>query len=92
MRVVGLEYENTENGFASVGFFETPNPTVVYPQYHTSDDLLQFLSTNKIYLLSKATLASAIVFAVRRIWGTLRLPWTLYLDTPIPFPLVQCLL
>jgi len=52
-----------ENGFSSVGFFETPNPSVVYPQYHTSDDLLQFLSSEKIYLLSKATLASAIVFA-----------------------------
>lgn len=52
-----------ENGFSSVGFFETPNPTVVYPQYHTSDDLLQFLSAEKIYLLTKATLASAIVFA-----------------------------
>ena len=32
-------------------------------RYHTSDDLLQFLSTEKIYLLAKATLASAIVFA-----------------------------
>ena len=52
-----------ENGFSSVGFFETPNPTVVYPQYHTSEDLLQFLSAEKIYLLTKATLASAIVFA-----------------------------
>ena len=52
-----------ENGFPAVGFFETPNPFVVYPQYHTSDDLLQFLSTEKIYLLAKATLASAIVFA-----------------------------
>ncbi len=47
-----------ENGFASVGFFETPDDSVVYPQYHTSDDLLQFLSTEKIYLLTKATLAS----------------------------------
>ena len=55
--------ERFENGFPAVGFFETPNPSVVYPQYHTSDDLLQFLSTEKIYLLAKATLASAIVFA-----------------------------
>lgn len=52
-----------ENGYSSVGFFETPQSSVVYPQYHRSDDLLENLESRKIYLMTKATLASAIVFA-----------------------------
>ena len=52
-----------ENGFAFVGFFETPNPSVVYPQYHQSNDLLEFLNSEQIYLQAKAIMASVLVYA-----------------------------
>lgn len=52
-----------ENGFPSVGFFETPQASVVYPGYHNSNDLLAQLSPEKIFLMTKATLASVIVLA-----------------------------
>ena len=91
----------SENGFPSVGFFETPQArapppqhatrshaivsialsqhthdaayvvssllppqaSVVYPAYHSSNDLLELLSPEKIFLMTKATLASTIVLA-----------------------------
>ncbi len=52
-----------EQGFPAVGFFETPGTRVEYPFYHTSDDLLEHLSSEQIYLLAKATMASSIVYA-----------------------------
>lgn len=51
-----------ENGFPAVGFFETPNPSVVYPQYHQSNDLLEFLNAEQIYLQAKAIMASVLVY------------------------------
>ena len=53
----------SENGFPSVGFFETPTSSGVYPQYHTSDDLMEFLDSRQIYLQASATMASALVYA-----------------------------
>ena len=40
-----------------------PGTRVEYPFYHTSDDLLEHLSSDQIYLLAKATMASSIVYA-----------------------------
>ena len=51
-----------ENGFSSVGFFETPTTSVVYPQYHESDDLLEKLDAEQIELQAKATMACAVTF------------------------------
>ncbi len=53
----------SENGFPSVGFFETPTSSVVYPQYHTSDDFMEFFDSRQIYLQASATMASALVYA-----------------------------
>jgi Zn-dependent M28 family amino/carboxypeptidase len=52
-----------ENGFPAAGFFETPTSSVVYPQYHKSDDLLDKLDLEQIKLQGSATMASAMVFA-----------------------------
>merc|ERR1712096_360579 len=52
-----------ENGFPSVGFFETPPSSVVSPQYPPSDDLMEFLDSRQIYLQASATMASALVYA-----------------------------
>jgi Zn-dependent M28 family amino/carboxypeptidase len=52
-----------ENGYPSVGFFETPSPGVVYPQYHQSADLLDYLDPVQITLQATAAMASAITYA-----------------------------
>lgn len=52
-----------ENGFPSVAFFETPTAAVVYPQYHKSDDLLQYLNLEQIKLEAQSLLASVLLFA-----------------------------
>lgn len=52
-----------ENGFPSVGFFETPTAAVEYPQYHRSDDLLQYLDVEQIKLESQAVCASTLLLA-----------------------------
>lgn len=52
-----------EAGFPSVGFFETPTSTVVYPQYHKSEDLLQYLDIEQIKLEAQAVSASTLLFA-----------------------------
>lgn len=52
-----------ENGFPAAGFFETPTSSVVYPQYHKSDDLLDKLDIEQIKLQATATMASALIFA-----------------------------
>eukprot|EP01065_Artemidia_motanka_P007991 TRINITY_DN139_c0_g2_i1.p2 TRINITY_DN139_c0_g2~~TRINITY_DN139_c0_g2_i1.p2 ORF type:complete len:462 (+),score=211.63 TRINITY_DN139_c0_g2_i1:69-1388(+) len=52
-----------ENGFPSVGFFENPGSRVYYPQYHRSDDLLQYLNMEQVELQTTALIASATLFA-----------------------------
>jgi hypothetical protein len=52
-----------ENGFPSVGWFETATQSVVYPQYHKEDDLLKFLDPEQIYLQATSCMASVILWS-----------------------------
>jgi hypothetical protein len=52
-----------ENGFPSVGWFETATESVVYPQYHKTDDLLMYLDEEQIYLQATSCMASVIIWA-----------------------------
>lgn len=52
-----------ENGFPSVGFFESPGSSVAYPQYHTSSDLLQYIDTRQVTVQAKAAFATTAVMA-----------------------------
>jgi len=47
-----------ENGFPAMSFFETPGAFVVYPQYHKSTDLPEFLDFTQMGLITKAAAAS----------------------------------
>jgi len=46
-----------ENGFPAAGYFETPGSSVYYPQYHRSNDLLQYLDPEQIATQAKAAFA-----------------------------------
>jgi Zn-dependent M28 family amino/carboxypeptidase len=52
-----------ENGFPSVGWFETATSSVVYPAYHRSNDLLELLDPDQIYMQASSAMASALVWA-----------------------------
>lgn len=54
-----------EQGFASVGYFETLPGSVVYPDYHRSTDALESGNINmrQVFLSGTATMASTMVYA-----------------------------
>jgi len=52
-----------ENGFPAVSFFETTPSSVVYPQYHTSSDLLQNFDSAVVVVQGKAAWATLAVMA-----------------------------
>jgi hypothetical protein len=60
---IDADLEVTEINCAIVCNPTAPGTRVEYPFYHTSDDLLEHLSSEQIYLLAKATMASSIVYA-----------------------------
>lgn len=47
-----------ENGFASVGFFESGNAATAYPSYHKKTDLLEYLNTEQLTLQTQAVTAT----------------------------------
>lgn len=47
-----------ENGYSSVGFFESSNSATAYPSYHKKDDLLENLSTEQLKLQTQAFTAT----------------------------------
>ena len=47
-----------ENGFPSVGFFESGNAATAYPSYHKKDDLLENLSMEQLALQTQAVTAT----------------------------------
>jgi hypothetical protein len=51
-------------GFPALGIFETATTRVVYPQYHMSTDLPQYLDFNQMERFSKAFFACALTAAV----------------------------
>jgi len=51
-------------GYPAVGFFECTGTSVTYPQYHTSNDLPQYLDFNQVAAFSKAVFACALTKAV----------------------------
>merc|ERR1719464_2644652 len=69
-----------ENGFPAAGFFETPGTRVVYPQYHTSSDLLQYLDPEQI--TTQATAAFALTTVMAEISSSSPVPT----PTPVPTP------
>lgn len=54
-----------EQGFASVGYFETLPGSVVYPHYHRSTDSLEsgLINMQQVFLSGTATMASTMVYA-----------------------------
>jgi hypothetical protein len=51
-------------GFPALGIFETATTRVVYPQYHTTNDLPQYQDFNQMERFSKAFFACALTAAV----------------------------
>jgi hypothetical protein len=47
-----------ENGYSSVGFFESSNSATAYPSYHKKTDLLENLSTEQLTLQTQAVTAT----------------------------------
>jgi len=52
-----------ENGFPAMGVFETPTSSVVYPHYHRSTDLIQYIDMEQVELHGQALMAAALLFA-----------------------------
>jgi len=71
-----------ENGFPAAGFFETPGTRVVYPQYHTSSDLLQYLDPEQI--TTQATAAFALTTVMAEISSSSPVPTPTPPPTPAP--------
>merc|ERR1712146_652998 len=53
-------------GFPAAGIFETPTPSVVYPQYHREGDAFDngLIDMEQVYLFGKANYACILEFAV----------------------------
>lgn len=49
-----------ENGFPSVGFFESGYAASAYPSYHTPTDLLQYVNTEQLTLETRAVVATVL--------------------------------
>eukprot|EP00602_Paraphysomonas_sp_CaronLab_P002545 CAMPEP_0185018408 /NCGR_PEP_ID=MMETSP1103-20130426/1141_1 /TAXON_ID=36769 /ORGANISM="Paraphysomonas bandaiensis, Strain Caron Lab Isolate" /LENGTH=448 /DNA_ID=CAMNT_0027548211 /DNA_START=49 /DNA_END=1395 /DNA_ORIENTATION=- len=49
-----------ENGYPSVGFFESGMAASDYPQYHTSSDLLQYVNTQQLKMEVQAVVATVL--------------------------------
>jgi hypothetical protein len=47
-----------ENGYPSVGFFESSNGATAYPSYHTTTDLLENINTEQLTLQVQAIVAA----------------------------------
>jgi len=52
-----------EQGYPAMGFFETPGAAVIYPHYHQSTDLPQYMDFKQVGLITKAAAASLAAFA-----------------------------
>jgi len=52
-----------ENGYPAASFFETPGSGVVYPQYHSTTDLLQYIDPLQISVQASAAIATVSVMA-----------------------------
>jgi hypothetical protein len=53
----------TEYGFSAVGYFENTANSVVYPYYHQSTDLPQYINQQQLGLEGKALMAAALTYA-----------------------------
>jgi len=53
----------TENGFSAIGYFENTAGSVVYPHYHQSTDLPQYINVDQLGLEGKALMAAALTYA-----------------------------
>jgi Zn-dependent M28 family amino/carboxypeptidase len=49
-----------ENGFPSVGFFENGEAASNYPNYHTSQDLLDSVNTEQLAMETQAVIATVL--------------------------------
>jgi hypothetical protein len=52
-----------ENGFPAIGYFENTAGSVVYPHYHQSTDLPQYINQEQLGLEAKALMSAALVYA-----------------------------
>jgi hypothetical protein len=53
----------TENGFSAIGYFENTANSVVYPHYHQSTDLPQYVNVEQLGLQGTALMAAACTWA-----------------------------
>jgi hypothetical protein len=53
----------TEHGFSAIGYFENTANSVVYPHYHQSTDLPQYINQDQLGLEAKALMAAALTYA-----------------------------